>query len=390
MAGSRADVSPRTMRAMRSFVLVLVLLLAGAVAFFVFGPEGDVALPAPTHEPTPTPSSPGDVAHGGRVDVAPRDPGTRTGTQPTPPTTPDPAPTPPTAPATVVLAVRDMTTRAPVAAFRWQFRNSLGTLRGEGKDGRAELPLPATAVGELLVEAEGLAPAVRDGVIVPTPPAPPLQVDVFLPPAVAAAGITLFVHDLALQPTTHVRVDAFLLAAEAPPAAWHLGQSLWARRASAPDGRYVLPPLTPGVYGIRIAATDEQGGTLPLQPWLRTFALTGDNGFVEDVPLEPGALLALDLVDAAGQPFDPTVHGKVTLSLRLPGGPVTPRKWMVRAGGVETAAIDVVPGVGKVQLADAVAAGHYQLEVQVHGALRAQQQLFLRSGVENRERLVVP
>jgi hypothetical protein len=165
---------------------------------------------------------------------------------------------------------------------------------------------------------------------------------------------------------------------------------LWARRAAAADGRYALPTLAPGEYGIRVVATDADGELLPLLPFVRSFVLTGDNGFVEDVPLEAGALLALDLRDAAGQAFDPTRLGTVTLSLRLPGGPAVQRKWIVRHEGVEAAAIDVVPGVGRVVLAEAIAGGQYNLEVFVGGQPRVSKPLFLRPGQKHEERVDVP
>jgi hypothetical protein len=206
---------------------------------------------------------------------------------------------------------------------------------------------------------------------------------------VPAAGITLYVRDPRSLPVAHVRVDAFALAQPVPPA-WHLGDALWARRASAPDGRYVLPELAPGDWGIRVVATDEHGALLPLLPYRGTFLLTGGNGFVEDVPLAPGALLALELVDAAGAPFDPALAGATTLRLTLPGGPPVPRKWLVRDGAAATGAIDAVPGKGTVLLAEAVDAGQYALEVAIGGTVRAQRQLFLRPGITNEERVVVP
>jgi hypothetical protein len=378
------------MSGMRAIVVVLGLsVLVGLVAYFVFA-SGDVGAP---------PQPPAGSAPAGVGPTAPPEQGSTRSAVPMP--TPEPQahpgdarPTPPTEPepeANVVLAVRELTTRLPVAAFHWQFRNSRGTLRGDGRDGKAGLALEPSAVGQLLVEAEGLAPLVKEGVIVPTPPAGAATIDLFLAPAVATAGIALYVRDLALAPITDVRVDAFALAEEAPGNGWHLGQALWARRTSAPDGRYPLPTLPAGSYGIRVIAIDSQGASLPLQPYLRTFTLTGDNGFVEDVALEPGALLSLELVDAAGQPFDATQRGTATLDLRLVGGPAVRRKWLVRHDAGEAAAIDVVPGIGKVQLADAVVAGPYQIDVLVNGAPRVRaRQLFLRPGVTNEERIVVP
>ncbi len=374
---------------MRVLVVVLLLLAAGAgvLAVLAGGSEPPLA-PAAALPSLPSPRAP--------QPIAPPEQGSRIPT-PEPPPVPEPSPSgAPAAPAAtpaatpnVVLAVRGLATREPVPAFRWQFRNSRGTTRGEGTAGRAELALEPAAAGELLVEAVGFAPRVLPGLAAPTPPAGALQLDVFLAPAVPAAGITLFVRDLALQPVAHVRVDTFALP-QPPPVAWHLGTSLWARRTGAADGRYVLPPLPPGDYGIRVVATDGDGALLPLLPYRGTFTLTGDNGFVEDVALAPGALLALDLVDAAGAPFDPVRAGTATLRLTLPGGPPVSRKWSARSGDVETTSVDVVPGAGTVLLTEAVEAGQYQLEVAVGGTVRAQRQLFLRPGLRNTERVVVP
>ncbi len=382
------------MHAMRGFVLVLLLALFATGAWFLLG-RGDEAPPLPPALPGATPNQPTTppvpAQSAPRVNAGAPDPKATpanpdgTAANPTPPV-------PAATPANVLLAVRDLTTREPVAAFRWRFQNSRGTLTGQGQDGRAELVLEPSAVGKLLVESEGHAPLAKDGLIAPTPPAGPLTVDLFLAPAVPAAGITLFVRDTALAPIPHVRVDAFALTEVNASTAWQLGQPLWARLAQADDGKYTLPAVPAGTYGIRVVGVDERGETLPLLPWQRTFALTGDNGFVEDVALEPGALLALDLVDAAGQPLDPVRLGAtVTLSLRLVNGPDVKRKWVVRGNGAEAAANDVLPGVGRVQLADAVLPGPYRLDVLVRAQPRVQNHtIFLRAGLRNEERIVVP
>jgi hypothetical protein len=290
----------------------------------------------------------------------------------------------------VVLLARDVRNRQAVAAFRWRVRSGADTWSGPGADGRAELGLPPDRGGELLVEADGFAPYARNDLVVPPAGSPPLQLDVFLLPAVPAAGITLHVRDLALQPIQHVRVDAFALTPENRDRTWHLGQPLWARRAGAADGTYALPPLPPGDYGIRVCATDADGNLLPLLPYARTFALTGDHGFVEDVPLEPGCILELALVDAAGEPYDPTRRGTLTLALSTPGGPAVPRKWRTRSGTVDATAVDVLPGTGGAELAEPIAAGIYTLELRVNGEPRAQQQLALRPGARQQVPVQVP
>lgn len=375
--------------------LLTALLLAAALAAGGLWLLGAGDPPAPADAPPPSPAAP--------TPARPERQATRTAptaapaSLPAPPagapaaTPAPPLPVPPTPEvANVLLRVRALASRADVPAFRWRFVNSLVTERGEGRDGRAGLRLPESAVGELLVEADGLAPLRRTGVIVPTPPAGPLHLDLFLAPAVAAAGITLHVRTLASEPVPHIRVDAFALGAASPGSAWHLAPPLWSRRAQASDGRYVLPPLPAGDYGLRVVGTDEAGEALPLLSFRGTFSLTGDNGYVEDVPLEPGALLELELVDATEAPFDPAVHGATTLELRLPGGPPVPRKWVAHAAGVQAAAIDALPGPGRVTLADAVPGGHYQIAVAVRGTVRVQQNVFLRAGQRTLQRLVVP
>src|SRR5204863_8106891 len=139
-----------------------------------------------------------------------------------------------------------------------------------------------------------------------------------------------------------------------------------------------------------VVATREDGPLLPLLPWRRSFVLTGDNGFVEDVPLEPGALLVLELLDNTGAPFDPAQFGRATLSVRLPGGPAVQRKWLVRTGDRAVADVDVLPGIGKCELADAVTPGQYQLEVFVNGEPRVRRQLILRGGLVHEEKVAVP
>jgi hypothetical protein len=374
---------------MRASLVVIALVLVVALGFWLVGAPAPVTPPdagggatAPAPVPTPAPAQGGN-----RTEVdAPTPP---VATAP-PPVTPAP-PTPPVMAAepNVRLTVRDMVSRQPVAAFRWRFQNSRGTSKGEGVDGKAALVLEDSAVGTLLVEAEGLQPLTKDGVIVPTPPAPALALDLFLAPQGEATGITLMVHDLALQPLARVRVDAFRLA-DPQAADWHLGPALWARMAENKDGRYALPPLEPATYGLQVVAVDGNGEPLPLLPYRRVFEITGSNGFIDDVPLEPAALLGLEIVDSAGQGFDPAKHGTTRLSLHFAGAPHVARKWVARQGTAAATAVDVLPGVGRAELATGVPPGPYELEVTVQGALRTKQPLFLRPGIKNEERIVVP
>ncbi len=379
------------MPAMRAAALVFVALLVGAVAFWAFADRPPLAIPVDPDAPaTAGPGEPAPAQQGERIAAS-----TPTTANPPPaatPTKPDLGVLPPpqvAAEPNVVLNVRDLVSRQPVPAFRWRFQNSRGTWKGDGAQGRAELALEASAVGTLLLEADGLQPLTKDGVIVPTPPQQALQLDLFLAPQGVATGITLMVHDTGLQPLTRVRVDAYQLA-DAKAEGWHLGRALWARMAEAKDGKYQLPALEPASYGLQVVALDGNGEPLPLLPFRRAFEVTGSNGFLEDVPLEPGALLGLEIVDSAGQGFDPARQGTARLSLHFAGGPHVARKWITRQGQAAATAIDVLPGIGRAELAEAIPGGPYELEITVNGALRSKQPLFLRAGMKNEERIVVP
>jgi hypothetical protein len=291
--------------------------------------------------------------------------------------------------ANVTLRVRTTAGHGDVSTFTWRFRNDANALRGEGRHGRADLRLPPDGNGQLLVESPGFAPFTTD-VAAPAEGRPALSIDAFLDPAAQAAGITLLVHDTALQPVPNVRVDAFPLLAEGSRDAWHLGASLWARRSAAADGRYELPGLAPGDYGIRVLATDADGNLLPLLPYLHTFVLTGSSGYVEDVVLEPGCVPEFELLDAAGAPLDPKTTGVVQLHLTLPGTNAVPRMWTLRHEGRVTAALDTLPGSGVVAVAQPVPAGTYAFEVSIAGQQRVQQFVTLRAGERQQERIVVP
>ena len=375
---------------MRSALALLFLAVLGVVAWMTFANgDDDPQLP---NQPAPGVDQPGE-----RPNPATASNPTRTDLTPEqqPPTKPplevSPAKQPEVAlPGNVVLAVRDVSSRNSVSAFRWRFRGGTADQKGEGQNGRAEILLPTDSAGTLLVEAEGYEPLTRVDFTPPAAPSPTVTLDLFLVPAMRDAGITLHVHDLALQPIQNLRVDAFALTPENRDGAWWLGQTLWARRSASPDGAYQLPPLAPGEYGIRCVAVDEAGELLPLLPFARTYSLSGTNGFLEDVPLEPGALFALELLDSSNQPYDPVKYGTATLALRWPGGPSVQRKWVVRHNGVEAGAIDVLTGIGVATLADAIPGGQYQLEVFVNGDPRVQRQLLLRPGMKNGERLLVP
>jgi hypothetical protein len=365
-------------------LLLLTAVLALAVWFAAAGGgEPDVQAPPPAAHPE-APAAPDRAAA-----AAPR-----AAVPSAPPTAPEPAPTPatpPTAPEAehhpnLILRVTDGN-QAPIAAFRWTWRRDSTTLRGTGSEGRAELELPPDQPGELRVEAQGHLPGTATDVRGAALGAPIAELLLSLATEGLGTGIRLRVVDTAAQPVANIRLDAFALQPGAIDGAWHLGPAKWARRAAAVDGDYAVPALEPGLWGIRLVATDAAGELLPLLPWRRTFELTSFNGYVEDVVLEPGALLELEVVDAAGQAVDP---GRgVALDLRLPGGPGQSRYWLGQRDGKAVRALDGLPSAGVVTTAEAVAAGSWQLEVVVGELPAVAVALSLRAGQRQRERVVV-
>lgn len=376
---------------MRSAVPILALLLVvgGIAAWWSLHGE-DVAPPSATATPT----------HQGRSDEEAAKPertteGPARGVHPAPDANPAPPPsvTPPradAAPVNVTLRVRAVATQAPIAAFRWRHRSGQASTRGEGTAGVAELRLEPGTRGELLVEADGMQPATQE---LTAPPAGglPVTVDFFLQAAAVATGITLQVLDPSSQPVANLRVDAFALRAEnRAEGAWLDDVPLWSRRTNAADGRYVLPELVPGEYGIRAVAVTDDGTLLPLLPFVRTFELNGSNGFDEHVVLQSGALPRIDLVDATGNPIDPTRAGVVGISLRTTNGTDACRRWCVTANGTTASAIDVLPGAGTVSPAQAVPGGDYELRITIGGKIHLLQTVALRAGEMPTLRLLVP
>ena len=296
--------------------------------------------------------------------------------------------------ATVQLRVRRAVDQIDVPAFRWRFTAASQRIDGTGEAGRASADLPAGATGTLLVEADGLQPLADNNFTVPQPTDPTAVIDVFLTPLAQATGITLLVKDLAQRPIEHVRVDAFRITNDNRDG-WHLGPALWQRRTTANDGRYELPALAPGEYGILLVATDADGELLPLSPYRRAFTLTGSNGFVEDVPLEPACVLLLELIEPNGQALDPDRHGPVTIGLRLAGGPKVQRKWVAKqraeAGSERSvAAIDRLPAAGLAWPAEPLPPGGYTLEVFVNGDPRLRRPVTLTAGERQTVRVIVP
>ncbi|MEC8651071.1 MAG: hypothetical protein VXY92_00790, partial [Planctomycetota bacterium] len=272
------------------------------------------------------------------------------------------------------VEVRNLVDDALVARFRWSFTAGAQTVRDEGLFGVADLPLPIGVPGVLLVEADGMEPLRQEAVTATAAPQPALQLRLYLRPTRPAAGITVLVRDNVGQPVDNLRVDAFSLGDSARGEQWQLGRPLWSRRASAEDGRYQLPPLPAGAYGVQLRATDADGVLRPLQSWTRPFTLTGDNGFVEDVTLQPGCALRLELVDASGAPLDPAARGSLRVPLRSGDARPQPRKWTgLSTDGRAVSAIDEAPTRSPIWLADPAAPGSHTLEVRSGDALLARQ-----------------
>lgn len=400
---------------MRAILAVFALVILSGAAYWVLQGDGaGVAPPSSEHEiEAKQPRGKADPAHADRAQVVvppPSNPNLAPSldTPSDSTTSQSQSPVLPAPEATVVLTVRDIVTRQAIEAFKWRFVQPRSIERGESTSSVAELMLPRRAIGDLLVEAEGMQPFTKKQFVIPAENEPKLLVDVFLTPSATAAGITLLVKRLDNQPVTDVRVDAFEINDGNRDTAWQLQQPLWARRTAAEDGVYQLPPLPPGEYGILLVATSPEGDLLPLQPFRRTFRLTGSNGFLEDVPLEEACALQLQLLETNNQPFDPKSHGNVTISLNPAGQTGLQRKWTTMAkpdaaggntggntrsntrsntGTVSEA--NRVPGPGLIWLDEPIAPGSYLLEIFINGDPRVSQTLLLRGNERQLETIYV-
>lgn len=303
-----------------------------------------------------------------------------------------PQPDAPVPPNRFQLQAIDAVTMQPISVWRAMLRRPGGgrQLTGEGgATGTVDIDLPAGTRGDLLVEAVGYEPWLAADFVVPAAGERPELVIAKLSSAAVAAGITLHVHDQALRPLDNVRVEAFALDAANRDGAWQDGKPLWSRRTAAPDGRYTLPTLAPGDYGIRVFAVDSDGVVLPFVPYRNTFALTGSNGFTEDVTLQAGCIPEFEIVDIYGKPLVPG-GSQIDLMLTLPGGPDISRQWLVRTDGELFRGKDLLPGVGAAWPEVPVAAGLWQLQVGRQGRQPHIEAVSLRSGERQRIRVAVP
>ena len=292
----------------------------------------------------------------------------------------------------VAVEVRSLVDNQLVSGFRWRFTSGEPPLNGDERFGAAELPLPIGATGDLRIEADGMVPFVEQNISPQRAPA--LRLQIYLRPTAPAAGITLLIHDIDRRPVSQIRVDAFSLRPGQQPGAWHLGEPEWSRVAKSDQGRFVLPALAPGGYGVQVRAVDDEDLPLPYAPFRRVYELTGGNGFLEDVTLEPACALRLDLYDVSGAPFDPMTRGAVRITLHAAGEPALPRRWIAaRSGGAldrfRVSEVDLVPGPAPIWLATAAAPGPYILQLEVNGQTIARRPLQL-AGSKQTERLLVP
>lgn len=315
---------------------------------------------------------------------------------PSPSASPEPKLEPVEEPATITISVRDVVKQSAIESFRWRFQQASLVLRGESTTSTLGLALPYLALGDLLIEADGMQPFTRKGLRIPAAGAPAETYDIYLTPVATAVGITLMVKTLDNQPVANVRVDAYDLSNLEPKDKWHLKRPMWARRTSAIDGVYTLPPLPPGQYGILLVATTSQGDLLPLASFRRVFDLNGSSGFLEDVSLEPACALRLELRNGNGQPLDPQLYKEVVIRLNPTGQVGIQRKWTVLEGaddhwtGARTVSeVDRVPGKGVVWVDEPMSPGAYLLEVVIDGIQRVSQQLHLRQGEQQLERVTI-
>ena len=378
---------------MRALLVVLGLVIASTAAWYLRRPSATAPPAQDVTAPTTRSTTPPTAATGDPERLAaeePAAPDAAPAAVDAQPTTPSPQLEAPP----IEVEVRSLTTQELVAAFRYRFTAGETVWNGAVESGRAGLRIEPGVTGDLLIEAPGMQPEVRRGLTLPSPPAPPMQLQLFLRPAAVAEGITLLVRDVDRRAVAQVRVDAFALIAGEPQGAWHLGKPLWSRAASADDGRYVLPKLAPGSYGVQVVAVDREDRPLPLAPYRRVYDLTGSNGFLEDVSLEPACALQLDLYDASGAPFDPSTRGDVRITLQRGGEPAVSRRWTgPRAGGAldqfQVSEVDRVPGPAPIWLATAAAPGPYVLEVSIDGQTVTRQPLQL-AAIRQIERVLVP
>jgi hypothetical protein len=333
-------------------VLLILAALAGA-AFFVLRGGPAPLPPTPTTSERTEPVAPSPTAALERSDAPRPDAAKPPPERPPAPAAEESPPSPAPATAALHVHVRDLVSHEGIDAWSWRFVGAQVAVRGAAASAAAPVELPRAAAGELWIEAPGYEPFRRPFVRVGDDHAPDL--DVFLRPVMKNAGIRLVVHDLDHRPVTRVRVACFGRTS-GDDDRWHLDAPMWTREATHDNGDYELPPLPPGDFGVLLLGLDEQGEPRPLLPYRRTFLLTGSNGFLEDVALEPGCVLELELRTPNGEPLAEGA-GDPTLDLRLAGGPAVQRRWISVGHEPAVAALDRPPVAGLFRAAEPLPAG---------------------------------
>jgi hypothetical protein len=272
----------------------------------------------------------------------------------------EPADVAPDAPVT--LLVRSVTDRRELARFSWRFQAYGGAgAKGDGENGRADLPLPRGVRGQLYVEAEGKQPQAVE-VEVPQPNRPAAQVELFLADAAMLAGVTLQMRDEQQQIVPRARLDLWQLTAETaalPPQEDPAHQPLWKRIGEDVGGALTLPEIPPGDYALRAQPVDEGGWALPLLPQRFRFTFRGGEAVPLAATFAKGIVLAIECADDGGEPmqFD------VTTRLASGGDPV-PVQWQSLSKDNRTAnGRDVALLPGRAQCAIALPIGNYAIEV---------------------------
>lgn len=355
-------------------IAVLALIGIGAAAWLLLAKGNEDAPPLPVATEAPRPQT-GDAEQATMQ---------RTATEPVAEPKPAAAAAEPKPmvrdfqPADVVppnlqLDVRDQRTGQPVASFRWRWTAPAGSAKGEEQGGHTALSLAPGVEGELLVESNGLEPVTRR-LATPAPGANPLLVDLVLAPVVASAHTGLVVRDADQAPVASIRVT--LLREDRTT-------QVWSRRAAAADGVYRLPTIEPGAYWLRTAAVDTEGKPLPLVPVERQVNVNGITSVEEDIRMARGCLLSLDVLDAAGNPFDPKQSGRVALQFLDAGGAAQRVDWLGGSGADAVVASDQVPARGTIRTAAAVPVGNCTLVVRGPGNAESRFPLVLAQGAHH-------
>jgi hypothetical protein len=164
----------------------------------------------------------------------------------------------------------------------------------------------------------------------------------------------------------------------------------WSRRGEAENGIYDLPQLDPGRYRLAVLAVDADGEILPLLPASRTVETTGSNAVTEYIEMQPGCILTLELVDAAGAAVMPPADGPLSIRLQPKDqADALTTFWRVGAKAERVESRDALPAAGPATAKEALPPGEYTLTVSAKGQVRARAALSLRGGERQTERIAL-